>query len=263
MEKRSARPSLGLLVWLVLILIVGVVFLAQRETILSVIEATGLREILARRFRPDAPELVVDVPPSPSESTDTDPSTTTVQRVAPTHEHEPLSLPPAEAPRDPDESLPDNPPTEETVLDLSTADQTRTASVYFIEVRDDGTIRPAAVQRTISFQDSPLTRTIETLLEGLSVDELNSGLLNLIPEGSRLLGIAVRGGVAYINFSDAFQFNRLGVEGAVAQLKQVVFSATEYATVEAVQFLIEGRQVDYLGGDGVFIGSPLNRDSFS
>lgn len=84
-------------------------------------------------------------------------------------------------------------------------------------------------------------------------------MVSLIPSGTRILSATVRGNTAYINFSEDFQYNTYGVEGYAAQLKQIVWTATEFPNVENVQILIEGRRVDYLG-EGIWIGSPLNRD---
>ena len=57
-------------------------------------------------------------------------------------------------------------------------------------------------------------------------------------------------------------YNRFGIEGYAGQLKQVVYTATTFPTVQDVQILIEGETRDYLGGEGVFIGRPLSRNSF-
>ena len=86
--------------------------------------------------------------------------------------------------------------------------------------------------------------------------------MSLIPEGTRLLGASVKNGVATLNFSEEFEFNPVGVEGYIAQLTQLVFTATEFSTVKSVQFLIEGEKKDYLGSEGQWIGSPLARSSF-
>jgi spore germination protein GerM len=69
----------------------------------------------------------------------------------------------------------------------------------------------------------------------------------------------VRGSTAYISFSEEFQYNTFGVEGYAAQLRQIVWTVTEFTNVSDVQILIEGRRVDYLG-EGIWIGSPLDRD---
>jgi spore germination protein GerM len=48
----------------------------------------------------------------------------------------------------------------------------------------------------------------------------------------------------------------------VAELKQVVYTATEFPTVENVQILVEGEISKYLGPEGVAIDKPLSRGSF-
>jgi spore germination protein GerM len=103
---------------------------------------------------------------------------------------------------------------------------------------------------------------VQALLAGPNAAEAKRGLKSMIPPGTKLLSATVRGTTAYLNFNDDFQLNSYGIEGYVAQLKQIIFTVTEFSTVGDVQFLIEGRRLDYLGGDGVWIGSPLTRTSF-
>ncbi|QTQ17448.1 GerMN domain-containing protein [Treponema parvum] len=69
--------------------------------------------------------------------------------------------------------------------------------------------------------------------------------------------------MAFLNFSEEFEYNPYGVEGYLGQLMQIVYTATSFSTVDSVQFLIEGQKKDYLGSEGVWIGSPLARSSFS
>ena len=102
---------------------------------------------------------------------------------------------------------------------------------------------------------------LNTLLIGPTADELNRGLLNLIPQNTRILTATVRGSTAYISFSEDFLFNTFGVEGYVAQLRQIVWTVTEFSNVSDVQILVEGRRLDYLG-EGIWIGSPISRQSF-
>lgn len=139
----------------------------------------------------------------------------------------------------------------------------RTAKLYYTFVTDDGRILPEAVERQVRYVDSPLTDTIRALLKGPTPDELNKGVLNLIPPKTQLISAYVQNGIAYLNFNEAFEFNTMGVEGFIAQLKEIVHTATEFSTVSRVQFLVNGKKVDYLGGEGIFIGRPLGRDSFS
>ncbi|MBU0929357.1 MAG: GerMN domain-containing protein [Spirochaetes bacterium] len=139
---------------------------------------------------------------------------------------------------------------------------TRVAVLYFIRVDDDGVISRHEVKRTVGASDSPMTDALDALMAGPNADELNRGFISLIPADTRLLSAQVRGSTAYLNFNEAFMYNRYGIEGYAGQLKQIVYTATGYSTVKDVQILIEGQKRDYLGGDGVYIGKPLSRASF-
>jgi spore germination protein GerM len=100
---------------------------------------------------------------------------------------------------------------------------------------------------------------LNVLLQGPTGEEQRRGLVSLIPSGTRILSATVRGSTAYISFSEEFQYNTYGVEGYAAQLRQIIWTATEFSNVRDVQILIEGRRVDYLG-EGIWIGSPISRD---
>lgn len=139
---------------------------------------------------------------------------------------------------------------------------TRVAVLYFIRVDDDGVISRHEVKRTIDASDSPMTDALNALMAGPDADELSRGFISLIPSDARLLSAQVRGSTAYLNFNEAFMYNRYGIEGYAGQLKQIVYTATGFPTVKDVQILIDGQTRDYLGGDGVFIGKPLSRASF-
>jgi spore germination protein GerM len=102
--------------------------------------------------------------------------------------------------------------------------------------------------------------SLHSLIAGPNAEEKGQDLISLIPPGTRLLAVTVRGNTAYISFSEEFQYNESGVEGYAAQLRQIVWTATEFSNVKDVQILIEGRRIDYLG-EGIWIGSPLSRES--
>ena len=104
-----------------------------------------------------------------------------------------------------------------------------------------------------------MTDTLEALIAGPNSEERSRGLMSLIPQGTRILSATVRGNTAYISFSEDFQYNNYGVDGYAGQLREVVYTATEFPNVNNVQILIEGRQINFLG-EGIWIGSPLNRD---
>ncbi len=133
----------------------------------------------------------------------------------------------------------------------------------FVNIDGDGSVIRQVIKRQVTKSDSPLTTAINLLLQGPDTTKSNErNCMTLIPAGTKLLSAKVQGGVAYLNFNEAFEINTYGVEGYIHQLEQIVFTATAFSTVNSVQFLIEGEKRDYLGSEGQWIGSPLSRSSF-
>jgi len=134
--------------------------------------------------------------------------------------------------------------------------------LYFVYIGEDGTLSRKMITRAVEKNDSPLVTNINLLLKGPNSSEASKGYRSLIPEGTRLLSASVRDGTAYLNFNEQFEFNTIGMDGYHSQLMQIVYTATEFSTVNSVQFLIEGQKKEYLGSEGIWIGSPLSRSSF-
>lgn len=274
--------SVGILFWVAFILLIVVIFLYNRPTIERTLENTGLVDVIRERFggqraaeRPAervdedrAPDIAIELEPA-----DPEPTAPPAERPTPRQDEpapqpapgpEPQPEPQPSPQRESQQPAPRSRP-DEAAADRQTEQQitrTRVSKLYFIRVTDDGRIFPEQVTRTVSYTNNPMTQTLHALIAGPTIDELNAGLLTLMPEKTRLVSAAVRDGTAYLNFNESFRFNPMGVEGLVAQLQQVVFSVTEFNTITRVQILIEGQQVTYLGGDGVYVGSPLDRSSF-
>ncbi len=154
------------------------------------------------------------------------------------------------------------PPSRPTAAAQAEKPAIRKTRLFFLSVDPNGAITMRGVIRPIPQSDSPLRDALDTLLKGPTAQEINLGLMTMIPSGTALRGVTVRGDVAYIDFSESFRFNSLGLDGMRAQLRQVVYAATEFPTVKKVQLLIEGKKVDYLGTEGVRIDQPLARSEF-
>jgi spore germination protein GerM len=142
---------------------------------------------------------------------------------------------------------------------------TRQRTLYFVRVDSTGMVFISSVKRQVAASGSPLNESLGALLAGPSAQEKRNELISLIPEGSRVLGVRVSGGTAFINFNERFLFNSFGAEGYIAQLRQVVWTATDTSNVgdnvQNVQILIDGRTVDYLG-DNIPVKTPIDRNSF-
>jgi germination protein M len=138
----------------------------------------------------------------------------------------------------------------------------RKARLYFTVVDPAGRIALKSVIRPIPASDSPLRDTLESLLKGPTSQELNLGFVSMIPFDVRLRNVTVKGDTAVVDFSESFRFNPQGLEAMDAQLRQIVFAATEFPTVKNVQIQIEGSTVRYLGTEGMRLDAPLSRASF-
>lgn len=265
---KRRRASIGFLFWIAFILLVVVIFLANRSNIEQVVENTGILEVLMDRMEDDEAPREEEPEPlvlfdAPSRDGGSKPEATQPQMTP-----QPDPQPQPDVRTQPEvEPEPEPEPEPEIVQRAPSPDperpNRRMADLYFIKVTDTGRTFPQKVTRAVYYNSSPLTETINTLIKGPTSSELEGGLLTLIPEGTQLLSASVRDGVAYLNFNQAFRFNSLGAEGTVAQLLQIIYSSTEFSTVQRVQFLIDGERLDYLSGDGIFVGEPLGRDAFS
>lgn len=277
-SRRKRAPNIGLLAWIVFLLFVIVLYLLNHNRIREVLTSTRFVEVVFENRNEQPTETVVPVPApvppqTPAEPSAATPQTTTVepQRLTPDSAlpaPDPQPVPAAPQPVVPEQQPAAN--TETSTVTVAPPAQAPSevpagvwrAQLYFVRLGDDGRIHAAPVERRVRYTSSPLTETIRALLVGPTVDDLNRGVISVIPEGTQLLSAAVRDGVAYLNFNEAFRFNSFGAEGNWAQLQQVVFTATAFQTVNAVQIQIEGRTVSYLSGDGVFVGEPLRRSDF-
>ncbi|MFP5377099.1 MAG: GerMN domain-containing protein [Acidimicrobiia bacterium] len=102
---------------------------------------------------------------------------------------------------------------------------------------------------------------LRALLEGPSRFEADAGITSAIPAGTRLLGVTIDGAVARVDLSPEFESGG-GSLSMQARVAQVVFTATQFASVDAVRFAIDGEDVDALGGEGLLVEEPLTRGDF-
>lgn len=148
---------------------------------------------------------------------------------------------------------------EEAMADVEDSQSIRTPLYFLKTVGDESSIVTGAI-RNVHYSDIPLSASIKQLLLKPNAMEMNNGFFTLIPENSALLSIEVTDRIAYLNFNEDFQFNSLGREGYMAQVKQVIYTATEIEDIDQVQILIEGKRLEFLGADGIYIGEPLSRE---
>jgi len=137
--------------------------------------------------------------------------------------------------------------------------ETRDRSIYFMQESSGGAdLALVKVNRKLAVSDSPLLDSINALLAGPTAEERNRGLINFIPQNARILSARVDNNTVILNFNEEFRYNTFGREGGAAQLKQIVWTATEFPNVHDVQIQIEGKTVDFLI-EGITIRNPIGR----
>jgi len=274
-NNRKSGSNAGTVFWLMAVLIALFVFALNWGKIQETLARTNFHEIVKTQTGSDA----VSAPQAPAAQTTPQSKGAPPKSPAKTETPEPepqastTKVEPKPAPQGPAPSA--APPIMATRPQSATQTQgarsapsgaqsvrSRAASLYFVRIDDDGAIVRQEVKRQISVSDSPMLDSLGALLKGPNEDELRRKLISLVPEGTKLLSAQVKGSTAVLNFNEAFMYNHYGIEGYAGQLKQIVFTATAFPNVQDVQILIEGEKHDYLGGEGVFIGSPLSRSSF-
>lgn len=96
------------------------------------------------------------------------------------------------------------------------------------------------------------------LLTGPTAAEKAAGLTSAIPEGTKLLGVTVENRTAVVDLSSEYASGG-GSLSMTARVAQVVFTLTQFSTVDNVTFKMNGQPITTLGGEGVMIDQPQNR----
>jgi germination protein M len=133
---------------------------------------------------------------------------------------------------------------------------TMTVRVYFS--RDE---KMAAATRVVPKTQQPGAAAMKALLQGPTAQEKDSGMVTCIPEGTTYLGLDAKNGVFTVNLSQEYGSGG-GSLSMFTRLAQVVFTLTQFPTVDGVRFKLDGKLIDTLGGEGIIIDEPLNRDDY-
>ncbi len=128
--------------------------------------------------------------------------------------------------------------------------------LYFL--RDE---KLGVAERRVAHTSMPATAAMEALLAGPTAAETSAGLTSTVPAGTRLLGLAISGTTAQVDLSEAFASGG-GSLSMTARVAEVVYTLTRFPTVRSVEFLIEGKPVEALGGEGVPLAEAQRRSDW-
>jgi hypothetical protein len=104
---------------------------------------------------------------------------------------------------------------------------------------------------------------LTTLLAGPKGAELEGSpaMYSAIPEGTELLGISIKDGIATVNLSGEFASGG-GSYSVLGRLAQVVYTLTQFSTVDKVLFELDGKPVTTFSSEGVVLDGPVGRADY-
>jgi germination protein M len=105
------------------------------------------------------------------------------------------------------------------------------------------------------------TAALEALLAGPSQDEAGASVTTAIPEDTQLLGLSVEDRVATVDLSSEFESGG-GSLSMFLRLGQVVYTLTQFPTVDRVRFHLDGEPVDVFSGEGIVLDDPVTRKDY-
>ena len=145
-----------------------------------------------------------------------------------------------------------------------TASGTTTVRAYFFlgSFVDNAGLVP--VLREVPKTQAVGAAAVRALLEGPNEAELGArpAMYTVVPDGTRFLGLRIESGIATVNLSREFEEGG-GSASVVGRLAQVVYTLTQFPTVDGVKFELDGEPVTVFSGEGVVLDAPVDREDYT
>jgi germination protein M len=105
---------------------------------------------------------------------------------------------------------------------------------------------------------------MQALLAGPNDAELGArpAMYTVVPEGTRFLGLRIEDRIATVNLSREFEAGG-GSASVLGRLAQVVYTLTQFPTVDGVRFELDGQPVTVFSGEGVTLDAPVDRADYT
>lgn len=115
-------------------------------------------------------------------------------------------------------------------------------------------------------REVPATRAVgraalNELFAGPNRDESSASLTTSIPDGTILLGLDISDGLATVDLSREFESGG-GSASMFGRLAQVVYTLTQFPTVQGVAFRLDGEPVTVFSGEGILLDGPSVRSDY-
>jgi spore germination protein GerM len=144
----------------------------------------------------------------------------------------------------------------QTTTTTTVGENTMTVRVYFS--RDE---KMCAASRVLPRTQEVGAAAMKALLEGPTDVEKQGGMVSSVPKGTTFLGLDIENGIATVDLSKEYSSGG-GSLSMMMRLAEVVFTLTQFPTVEGVNFKLDGELIDVLGGEGIIIDHPMSRADY-
>ncbi len=122
--------------------------------------------------------------------------------------------------------------------------------------------RVMAVERSVPYSQAVAKTAMTELLKGPSATELKGlALHSEIPKGTTLNGVTIKNGIAKVDLSGQFDDGG-GTLSVTMRLAQVVYTLTQYGTIDAVEFYMDGKRVEVFSGEGLMLDHPQKPEDY-
>jgi hypothetical protein len=108
---------------------------------------------------------------------------------------------------------------------------------------------------------TPARAALEALLAGPTPEDGEAELTTAIPAGTRLLDVGVADRVATVDLSGEYDDGG-GTLSMSLRLAQVVYTLTQFESIDSVLFRLDGVPVEAFGGEGILLEQPVDRGDF-
>ena len=143
-----------------------------------------------------------------------------------------------------------------TTTTAKPAPATSSLALYFVQGD-----HLAVARRTLTVGSTPATAAMKALLAGPTAAEKAAGLSTAVPGASALRGITIRDGRAFVDLTTAFESGG-GTLSMTLRLAQVVFTMTQFPTVDSVVLMLNGAAVSVFSGEGLILDKYQRRGDF-
>ncbi len=161
----------------------------------------------------------------------------------------------------PEESTTTTASTSTTTPSESTTTTTATQGSMTVNVYYSRDEMICAAARVIPKTQQVGAAAMKALLEGPTDVEEEAGMVTNIPAGTTFLGLSIDDGVATVDLSKEYASGG-GSLSMMMRLAEVVFTLTQFPTVEGVNFKLDGEPIDVLGGEGLILDHPMSRADY-